>query len=216
MSSGLFRRIATSLALIAGLLAASCDSGGGGDGNDDVDVGSNDINTVVCMGDSITQGRCVPAGSPYPSRLASLSGKNVINQGVCGDKSDGGASRVGGVLNRYSPGYLVILYGANDAIFDRSLDSVVGNIRRMIQAAKGNQTVPIVCTLLPMYDVHAFAAGNARAYSAAIRGLAKEEGARLVDLEKEFGGDRALLQADGLHPSDAGTQVIALAVNDAI
>jgi lysophospholipase L1-like esterase len=210
------RVIGCCLAAVACVFLANCDGGGSDGGGGDVDVGSNDVNVVVCLGDSITEGRCVPAGLPYPSRLEVLSGKNAINQGICGEKSAGGADRVGGVLNRYSPGFLVILYGANDAIFDHSVGSVIGDIRSMIQAAKGNQTVPLVCTLLPMYDGHAFAAGNARAYSEAIRGLAKEEGARLVDLEREFGDDRSLIQADGLHPSDSGNQLIALAVNDAL
>ena len=43
--------------------------------------------------------------------------------------------------------------------------------------------------------------------------MAKEEGAKLVDLEREFGnsGD---LQCDGLHPTDQGTAVIANAFSD--
>lgn len=203
-----------SCVLVLGSFLAACEDDGGGSSTPD--VGDNDINTVVCLGDSITEGECVPAGPPYPSRLAGLSGKNVINQGSCGEKSGSGASRAGGVLDRYSPGYMCILYGANDAIFDRPTEDVVNNIRAIVQACKANQTVPIVGTLLPMYDGHAFAAGSARDISAGIRTMAKEEGARLVDLEAEFGDDRSLLQADGLHPSDAGNQLIALAFNDAI
>jgi lysophospholipase L1-like esterase len=200
--------------LLGGLLAA-CESDGGG-GSSTPDVGDNDINTVVCLGDSITDGDCVPAGPNYPSRLAGMSGKSVINQGSCGEKSGSGAGRAGGVLDKYSPGYMCILYGANDAIFDRPTGDVVANIRSIVQSCKANQTVPLVATLLPMYDSHGFANGNAQDISAGIRQMAGEEGVALVDLEKEFGDDRSLLQADGLHPSDSGTQLIALAFNDRI
>jgi lysophospholipase L1-like esterase len=212
----LFKQLArlSCVVLSAAYLSACEDDGGGGSSTPE--VGDNDINTVVCQGDSITDGGCVPAGPSYPSRLAGMSGKNVINQGSCGEKSDSGAARINGILNKYSPGYICILYGANDAIFDRPTGDVVNNIRSMVQAAKANQTVPVVATLLPMYDGHAFAAGNARDISAGIRAMAKEEGARLVDLEREFGDDRTLLQPDGLHPSDSGTELIALAFNDAI
>ena len=201
------------VALLSMALLTACESDGGG-GSSAPDVGDNDINTVVCSGDSITDGECVPAGAPYPARLGGLAGKTAINQGSCGEKSGSGAARVNGALDQYKPGYICILYGANDAIFDLPAADVVANIRSIVQAAKANQTVPLVATLLPMYDGHAFAAGNARDISAGIRVMAKEEGARLVDLEAEFGDDRSLLQEDGLHPSDTGTQLIALAFND--
>src|ERR1700690_3200785 len=96
-------RAAFGLTLAAFL--AACNTGGGGSSTPP-DVGNNDINTVACMGDSITQGQCVPAGAPYPARLGSLTGKNVINQGVCGAKSSDGANAVNGVLSEFKPGYL--------------------------------------------------------------------------------------------------------------
>ena len=216
MSFPFLRRLAfTAVALSSMALLAACEADGGG-GSSTPDVGSNDINTVVCLGDSITEGECVPAGAPYPARLGGLSGKSVVNQGSCGEKSGSGAARADGVLDKYKPGYICILYGANDAIFDRPTADVVANIRSIVQSAKANQTVPLVATLLPMYDGHAFANGNAKDISAGIRQMASEEGARLVDLEAEFGDDRSLLQEDGLHPSDSGTQLIALAFNDKI
>ncbi|MFH0909665.1 MAG: GDSL-type esterase/lipase family protein [bacterium] len=210
----LFLRFLTGLALAAFLSA--CETGGGGGGSSTPDVGDNDINTVVCLGDSMTDGECVPAGPPYPSRLGGLTGKTVINAGVCGEKTAAGASRVGGLLSKYKPGYLCILEGANDAIFDRPTSDVVGYLRSMVQAAKANNTIPIIATLTPMYDGHAFANGSAQDISAGIRQMAGEEGVRLVDLEAEFGSDRSLVQDDGLHPSDSGTQLIALAFNDRI
>lgn len=210
--SFLFRFLA---AVAAGLLLSSCNDGGGDDsGGGGGDTGDNDKNTVVCLGDSITEGRCAGAGAPYPNRLADLSGKNVINAGSCGEKSSGAASRAGGLLAKYKPGYMCILTGANDAIFGFSVGEVEGNIRTIIQACKANKTIPLVGTVLPMYDTHAYGEPEAAAYSEMIRKVAKEEGAKLVDLRKEFGSDRGLLQADGLHPSDAGTQLIALSFND--
>ena len=192
------------------------DSGGGGGGSGNFDFGDNDQGVVLCLGDSITEGECVPAGAPYPARLASMSGKTVINQGACGEKSGGGRDRVGSLLNRFKPGYICILYGANDAIFGLSVDEVVGNIRAIVQAAKANNTLPIVATCTPMFGIHEIYNQAASDYSVAIRQMAKEEGARLVDLDKEFGNDQSFLQADGLHPSDSGNTLIAMSFNDRI
>ena len=205
------------MAAAAALGLAGCDfGGGGGGGGSSWDFGSNDTAVVVCIGDSITEGTCAPAGAPYPSRLGAMSGKSVANEGVCGALSDDGVGRVGGLLKSYKPGYLCIFYGANDATRGHSVSDVIANLRSMVQSAKSNKTLPLIATLLPMYDSHGLFDGNAEDISNAIRTMAKEEGARLVDLRAEFGSDRTLIQEDGLHPSDTGTQIIAAAFNDKI
>lgn len=209
-----WKRWSLILAALAGLVIfPACNDSGGGDSTPK-DFGDNDPNVVVAIGDSITEGRCVPAGAPWPSRLGSLSGKNVINEGRCGERSAGGAARIAGVLSSRKPGYVLINYGANDAIFGHTSGTLAYHIRVMVQAAKANKTVPLVGTVLPMYDSHAFAAGKVPEYNSAIKQVCKEEGVRMVDVNKEFGDERSFLQGDGLHPSDSGTQLIALSFND--
>ena len=198
----------------------SCDSGGGSKSapakKTPPDVGSNDINTVLCIGDSITQGGCAPAGAPYPARLGALSGKRVLNAGVCGEESVETAARAPRLLRAKHPGYMCLLIGANDATVQyRPNPGALGdNVRSIIRAAKAQKTVPLVATLLPMYREHRIYNGNADKMSAIIRTVIAEEGATLVDLRQEFGTDDTLLQIDGLHPTDAGTQIIAAAFND--
>lgn len=210
-----FKQLGWVLALVGGLaLVSACNDSGGDSGSTPKDFGDNDPGLVVAMGDSITEGQCVPAGAPWPSRLAGLSGKGVINEGRCGERSAGGASRIAGVLSRTKPGYVLINYGANDAIYGHTSGTLTYHIRVMIQAAKANNTVPLVGTVLPMYDSHAFAADKVPEYNAAIKQVCKEEGVRVVDVNKEFGNERSFLQGDGLHPSDSGNQLIALSFND--
>lgn len=202
-------------AACAAAFLCSCDGGGGGGGGS-VDVGDNDKNTVVCIGDSITQGQCVPAGAPYPSRLAGLSGKNVINSGVCGERSFQTAGRAPGVLAKTKPGYMCLMIGANDASFMDDSNAVGEDIRGIIQAAKAQKTVPLVATVTPTYGSHGYSNDQVNRINEAIRRVVKEEGATLVDINKEFGNDPSLIQDDGLHPSDSGTQLIALSFNDKI
>lgn len=194
-------------------LAASCNDGGG---SGTPDVGDNDINKVLCVGDSITDGGCAPAGAPYPARLENMSGKSVANEGICGSTTATGVQRINTLLDRYKPGYVCILYGINDVDFGHSDESVIGNLRFMVGAAQANQSVVLLATLMPTYDSHAFSRGDVTRVNEQIRALAKELGVRLVDLEKEFGFDRTLIQEDGLHPSDSGTELIALSFNDRI
>ena len=135
---------------------------------------------------------------------------NVENRGQGGTTSGTGVDEAERAL-RSKPGYLLVCYGANDAIHGRDVDNVASNLRYIVQIAKENQTVVVIATLLPMYDSHAFADGEAHEISARIRLIAEEEGARLVDLEQTFAGKRELLQDDGLHPTAEGAEVIAQA-----
>lgn len=215
MKKWLVRWGAWMLAVLASGLLSACDGGGGGgESYKNFDFGDNDRNKVVALGDSITKGgTCDGDGAPYPRRIADITGLNVINAGVDAEQSSRSAARTGGVLRKYKPGFLLILTGHNDAIFGRDYNAVIGNLRSIVRQAKNNKTVPIIATLLPISAPRSFATGPAEEYNVGIRQMAKEEGAKLVSLDREFGssGD---LQCDGLHPNDQGTAVIANAFAD--
>jgi acyl-CoA thioesterase-1 len=200
----MFREIASIVVAAALVLGAGCDGGGGGGG--DHDFGDNNPDVIVAMGDSITEG----AGSAnYPSILAGMVGKTVINRGVSGGTAGGGAGRIGGVLAGDKPGYVLILLGANDVIRGNGPDSTVGALGAIVEACKANKTVPIIATLTPMQDLHELFAGRAREVSERIRSLAGQTGTALCDLENEFGSPSPYLQEDGLHPTYEGCVVIA-------
>ena len=190
-------------------LLVGCNNDDDSSGGLPSDIGDNNPDMVVALGDSITV-----AG--YPAAVAGITGKTVINQGRGGERSAGGASRVSGVLSKYKPAYLLILYGANDAIHGADAAAVKGNLRAIIGAAQANKTVPIIANLTPMYDGHSSFQGTATSYNPEIKSLASEMGARFVNLAGEFGSERSLIQADGLHPTGEGSQVIAFAFSDKI
>ncbi len=199
--------LATAMAIFVGVaFFCGCEDSGGGGGED---VGDNDRDLVICVGDSITQGyRC--DGAPYPSQLAAMTGKTVRNMGVAGMRAGGGASRISSQLG-CKPGYVCILYGANDAIRDggSSAPYVKESLRSIIVACKNNKSIPILATTPPLVRGHSLFDGGARAINIAIRDLAKEEGVKLIDLYKEFGDGEAYIGMDGLHPNAAGAKLIA-------
>lgn len=203
-------------AFCVALSFSACNGGGGGGSKyDDFDFGDNDRNKVVALGDSITSGFvCDDETESYPSRIAGITGLTVINAGRSGEQSSSAAGRAGRVLDQNKPGFLLIFTGHNDAIFDRSFDGVMNNIRSIIQSARNRKVVPIVATLVPIGAPRTFATGPAQDYSEGIRNLAKELDVPLVDIEREFGDDAESLQCDGLHPNDAGSAIIAAAFSD--
>jgi acyl-CoA thioesterase-1 len=92
--------------------------------------------TILAFGDSLTVGVGADKKNSYPSVLAELSGLTVINAGVSGETTGGGAKRLPGELDRHSPDLLLLIEGGNDILKNQDHDSIKENLGIMIQAAK--------------------------------------------------------------------------------
>jgi acyl-CoA thioesterase I len=185
--------------------AIGCNDSDGGP--DTSNIGDNDINTVVCIGDSVTFGTGLPSAQSYPAQLAGLTGKRVINSGVPGETSGSGAGRVGGQLGRHNPAFLLIIYGANDIIRGTGIDRLAANVRSMVQQAKANQTIPVVGSITPMFGARSTFNPTIDTANGLLRSVAKEEGVDYVNINSSM-QDEGLF-ADGLHPTAAGASIIA-------
>lgn len=206
------------LAVVAMIgMQAGCDSGGGGGGGggDLGDIGGNNPDLYVALGDSTTDGNN-GGGDPFPPRLAAMTGKTVNNMATQNEFSGGAAGKVGGILANQKPAAVLFQLGAVDLINGRSVDSIIGNLRSIIQQCKANKTVPVVGTLQPMIGTHSRWSGVTKDLNNRIRELASSEGARLADVESRFGDGSGLILADGLHPNEEGNQVMAEAFADAL
>ena len=192
-----------------------CDRDGGGGGGGVGDVGDNNADVYVAIGDSLTDGNN-GGGAPYPPRLAAMTGKTVINRAAQDESASRAAGSVGGILSDTKPGALLILLGSVDLIGGRSVDGVIGSLGSIIDQAKANKTVPVVATLTPMVGSHSRWSGQVKELNKAIRSLASDKGARLVDLEPAFGDGAGLILDDGLHPNEQGNQIMAEAFADAL
>ncbi|MDA0323131.1 MAG: GDSL-type esterase/lipase family protein [Verrucomicrobia bacterium] len=201
----MWHRFACLLVVIAVALVCGCDSGGGGGGGPSIDFGDNDPLRYIAIGDSITRGF---EGSPgYPAFLSLILGVPVENRGVGGATTADGVSKARSAL-KSKPGFLLILYGSNDAILGRSSDAAEANLREIVRMAVANKTVPVIATVPHMLAPHApFNSGGGR-ISERIRLLAAEEGARLVELRDRLGTAPALSR-DGLHPTPETDALIA-------
>ena len=214
---------ASGAAFLAAFLLAGCGSGDSALQNKN--PGTNDLNVVVAFGDSITQGSecaCVP----YPARLSAMIGKIVYNTGIGGSTAVSNVGRTQDAINKYHPAFMLILYGVNDIIHGDGADAASGAVNQMVLICKQNNVVPVLMTYPRPILGHNLFSGKTIALNRNIRAIAQAENVRCIDLEKEFTSgpdplyaewpmtDAALMEPDGLHPNDAGTQIIALACAD--
>lgn len=204
-------------------LMAGCGGGGSG-GLSNNDPGANDLDVVVAFGDSLTQGNACACPS-YPERLAGLIDKTVYNTGVGGTIAQFNVERTQAAIDRFHPAFMLILYGVGDVIHGFSTSSTVDALGEMASICRDNHVVPVLATYPIPFDSHGAFAEGTRSLNRGIRALADEGNIPCVDLEVEFAGtpdpatgisaaDRALMEEDGLHPNDDGTQIAALAFAD--
>ena len=192
---------------------AGCGGSGHAGGLRNGDPGDNDLNVVVAFGDSLTHGSECEC-PPYPRRLETLIEKVVRNTGVSGGKASDNIGRTQEAIDKYHPAFMLILYGINDIILSSEISTIVDALDQMVVICEENNVVPVLATYPEPIEGRALFAPRTMLLNEGIREIAKAHGIKCVDLEREFDADADLYEPDGLHPNDAGTQIMALAFAD--
>jgi acyl-CoA thioesterase-1 len=165
---------------------------------------------VVFLGDSLTAGLGLAESEAYPAVVERAlreegAAVQVINAGVSGDTSAGGLSRLPWLLKQ-DPDVVVVALGANDGLRALPLEETEKNLREIIRRSReaGVRVLLVGMRIPPNYGPYAddFADLYPR--------LAEELDVPLVPFLLEgVGGDLALNQADGIHPTAAGQERMA-------
>jgi lysophospholipase L1-like esterase len=187
-------------------------------------IGANVRNRYMAFGDSITIGDGSSYGTGYRGPLATalreqLGAAEVDNEGADATRSNRGAERIGASLNARRPAYTLILYGTNDwndsACRNISPCYTIDSLRSIVGAAKSAQSLPVLATIIPTnvgYDSRTPPERNewVAEQDKLIRTMAAQEGALLVDLEKEFlkVPNLSSIFYDHVHPNDAGYAIM--------
>jgi acyl-CoA thioesterase I len=165
---------------------------------------------IVVLGDSLSAGLGLPAASAFPERLeAALKAKgvavSVANAGVSGDTSSGGLGRLDWSVPQGTDAVILEL-GANDAlrgvdpaITKTSLDKILGTLDQR----------HITVLLAGMRAPRNLGADYVQAFDAIYPALASTHPVVFYPFFLDgVATDAKLNQADGLHPTAAGVDVI--------
>jgi acyl-CoA thioesterase I len=166
---------------------------------------------VVALGDSLTAGLGVAADEAFPARLeARLRAEGyayrVVNAGVSGDTTAGGVRRVDWVL-RSSPQVVIVALGANDGLRGQSPPATRANLEEIVARlqAAGVRVLLAGMRLPPNYGGE-----YTKEFEAVFPAVARGAKITLMPfLLDGVAGVPRLNQADGIHPTAAGQQVIA-------
>jgi len=186
----------------------------------------------IAFGDSITSGLIKTSLDPeqyyyngYPTRLelkleTEYGSGEVYNEGVDGELTLQGVSRLPAVLNQYNARYLLLMEGFNDVIFANiSLDTIIFNLQTMIRQAWQKGVFTLLATITPRRDYiwyqplyqqrHLALNDRIRQLAPAMKVPLVDQYAAMENYPAADGGLLSLLSVDLKHPNEKGYQLIA-------
>jgi acyl-CoA thioesterase-1 len=165
---------------------------------------------MVVLGDSLSAGFGLPASSAFPQRLQkALSTKGIavdmINAGVSGDTSSGGRDRLDWSVPEGTQVVIVEL-GANDALRGTDPKVTRSALADILTRLKARGVAVLLCGMLAPPN---YGADYSARFNAIYPDLAKTFGVPLYPFFLEgVATEAGLKQADGLHPTAEGVDVI--------
>jgi len=191
------------------------------DANSQVPAPAPKEDRVVFMGDSITDSWGSKYGRFFP-------GKPYVNRGISGQTTPQMLIRFRPDVIALRPKVVVILAGTNDIAGNTgptTLEAIEGNLVSMAELAKANGIRVVLASLLPVCDyirpqtprrpTEKITAVNAwmKDYAAKNGFIYLDYYSAMLDDQKMF---KQELTYDGLHPNDAGYEVMAPLAEKAI
>jgi acyl-CoA thioesterase-1 len=165
---------------------------------------------VVVLGDSLSAGLGLAGNEAFPAKLQkALKDKDLpvdmINAGVSGDTSSGGRDRLDWSVPDGTEAVIVEL-GANDAL--RGIDPAITRtaLTDIVTRLKARGIAVMLCGMLAPPN---YGSDYAARFNAIYPDLAKQFGVPLYPFFLDgVAADPKLNQADGLHPTAAGVDII--------
>ena len=165
---------------------------------------------MVVLGDSLSAGLGLAGPAAFPTRLQkALKDKGIdvemINAGVSGDTSSGGRDRLDWSVPEGTEAVIVEL-GANDAL--RGLDPAVTRaaLTDIVNRLKARKIAVMLCGMLAPPN---YGADYAARFNSIYPDLAKKFDVPLYPFFLDgVAADAKLNQADGIHPTAAGVDII--------
>ncbi len=162
--------------------------------------------TILVLGDSLSAAYEIPREAGWVAllreRLTSRGhDAEVVNASITGDTTRGGRARLPAALERHDPDIVVIELGGNDGLRGLPLAETRRNLEAMVDAALGHGArVLLVGVRLPSN----YGAAFIERFQQVFHDVAESRDIPLVPkFLKGVGGNRALMQDDGVHPNAA-------------
>lgn len=192
---------------------------------------------LACLGDSLTYGYGIPRPRVWTTLLAQRTGIDVRNCGINGDTTGGMLARFHHHVVQDGADAVLLMGGFNDLALGTGLGTVKANIFALVQHSFSARVRPVLGVPIPVHAPITFpllgsvdlprACADYAALHQWLRVLAQDFALQCVDFSQAFAALRVQTQAatevitgaapdplarlytDGLHPSEAGHELMA-------
>lgn len=188
------------------------------------------MKTMICLGDSLTEGADIPVGHTWPALVSNALNLEVINYGIGGDTTQGMLSRFYPEVAAKKPAFAFIMGGTNDLWWGVEVNIILANIFSIVVQARHHGIAPVIGLPLPV-DADAARRNDFsppwEGYEKLVEKMdelveklilhAKDSEVAVIDLHGPFLIDRRvarqdLFLPDGLHPNRTGHLCISRAI----
>ncbi len=196
----------------SGNVTASGPAGGGGN----TPPATGTVTRVVMLGTSLTAGLGLDPERAYPALLQAKADSaglkvRIVNAGLSGETSAGALRRAAWVLDQ--PASLVVLeVGANDGLRGVDPDTTYANLVKLVEAVRRARPEAALALVQMEAPPNLGKDYTTRFHETYVR-AAKATGVPLWPfLLDRVAGVTRLNQADGIHPNEEGSKVVAATV----
>lgn len=167
--------------------------------------------TILFLGDSLTEGYQLPKEDAYPAVIEKTLKKTrkdikVINGGVSGATSASGLKRMDWYL-KAKPDFMVLALGANDGLRGMKIDQTEKNLAKVIEKA---QERGIIVVLAGMKMPTNYGEPYRTKFENIFPKLAKKYSLKLIPFILDgVGGRPEYNLPDGIHPNPKGHEIMA-------
>lgn len=157
------------------------------------------INSVVCFGDSLTQGYGSNNEQTYPYFLQQFTDIPVINKGINGNTSKNGLNRIDDIL-QFKNSLVIVEFGANDFLQQIPISETKKNMEQIVDKLKQNNNIVV---LVSVEDKQLNQLHNM------LKILAEEKKVLFINgILNEIWDNRNLF-SDDVHPNSNGYKLVA-------
>jgi acyl-CoA thioesterase-1 len=162
------------------------------------------VPTVLVFGDSLSAGYGMDVDQSWVALLQTRLEHEgyehrVVNASISGETTEGGATRIGPALERFSPDLVILELGGNDGLRGFPPDRIKSNLRTIIETSRagGAAVVLLGIRIPPNYGPR-----YTEAFESVYRELAEQLQVPWTEffMEGVALNDR-LMQDDGIHPN---------------
>jgi len=167
--------------------------------------------TIIILGDSLSAAYGMELNESWPSLLQQRLDQNghayrVFNSSITGETTQGGLTRLPGLLQKHDPEIVIVELGGNDGLRGLPLEVTRSNLSSMIEQsqAAGARVILAEMRIPPNYG---------RTYTEKFNGTYAELASRfdvefLPFLLQDIALEPGMMQEDGIHPTAAAQPII--------